>query len=374
MQPKMTEFNVPPHTTSTNQDQLQRPAAPTNAQVVTPSPESPLFTDEGIVSPKLQQFLLSLPAPDPETADTLSLDTYAKLLAGELNRNEFNTYLQETVFKKNAGKFSYELSGATPTEAQLKLLSELEFRGEVRVEPGTDFDTAIVWGGTLAAVESRISTLLEQNVNFARVVLLGTNKRELDKGEKTHGSETPQAMEAFLRRANERTGRNFIPASFPSTESEMMAFAWEALKPSALESLPAITIDTPGRTPDHLLAKYKHVPGTADTFGYLLLFARENGIVLGTRFIAASSQPHILRQTVDAEYKLLSVDYPFDLLAGIGRANEAASLTLYLQEVAKLVNTQHRIATSDVLHALHSDIVNAVSVLTVGVAKPGTAF
>lgn len=205
-------------------------------------------------------------------------------------------------------------------------------------------------------------------------MLLGTNTRILDKGDKTHTSETEAAMKDFLVRANIKTGRNFSPERLPLNEAEMIAFAWEALKPIELEDLPAITIDTPGRSPTDLLAKYKNVPGTADTFGYLLLFAMENNIDLGTRFIAASSQPHVLRQTVDAEFKLRSVEYPFELLCGVGRENSAASLTLYLQEIAKLVNTQFRISILDVLHSKHPDIVNATSVLTVGSDKPGFAF
>lgn len=211
-------------------------------------------------------------------------------------------------------------------------------------------------------------------MSFSRVVLLGTNTRILDKGEKTHSSETAVALQEFVVRANVKTGRNFTPASLPVNETEMIAFAWEALKPASLENMPVLTIDTPGRSPTDLLAKYKNVPGTADTFGYLLLFAKENRIDLGTRFVAASSQPHVLRQTVDAEFKFRAVEYPFDLLRGVGRVNTSASLTLYLQEIAKIVNTQFRISTLDVLHCKHPDIVNAPSVLTIGSKKAGYAF
>jgi hypothetical protein len=333
---------------------------PLRCSLVQPTPNSPLVTSNGAISPLVEQFLFSLPTPP-------QMQIFSSL-------RELDDYLQEAVFRKNAGKFSYELKGAQPTPEQCAILEQLGFIGEARVTPGTEFDTAVVWGGTLAAVEGRIQFLLDQGAIFARVVLLGTHARTLDKGEKTHPSETEAAMKEFLVRANAKTGRNLTVTSFPTNEAEMITFAWNALKPTALEDLPVLTIDTPGRRPEHLLAKYKPEPGTADTFYYLLLFARENGIDLGTRFIAASSQPHVLRQTVDAEFKLRAVEYPFDLLCGIGKENTSASLTLYLQEVAKLVNTQFRISTLDVLHSQHPDIVNAPSVLTVGSKKAGYAF
>jgi|GEM_PF-5126138 len=341
----MTNMKIQPASIS-QESSLTKPATPVNAGVVTPVPDSPLFNSTGLISAELQRFLLTLPRPDREKADPLTVEMYEKIENGNIALRELDRYLQEAVFKKNADKFSYELSGAQPTPEQIELLRKLGFCDEVRVEsPGIKFDTAIIWGGTLAAVEARITSLLEQPVDFSRTVLLGTNTRSLDKGEKTHASETEDAMRAFLERCNQKTRRNFCPERLPTNESEMVAFVWEAMKPSSLEHLPVITIDTPGRSPTDLLAKYKHVPGTADTFGYLLLFAKENKIDLGRRFIAASSEPHILRQTVDAEYKLRSVDYPFDVLSGIGRANSSASITLYLQEIAKLVNTQQRIAT-----------------------------
>lgn len=133
-----------------------RVSMPSRCSLVEPVPDSPLITEHGVISRQLQQFLLSLPRPARETADVLTEETFEKIEQGTITLRELNHYLQEAVFKKNADRFSYELTGVQPTPEQCALLEQLGFMGEARVAPGVEFDTAVVWGGTLAAVESRI--------------------------------------------------------------------------------------------------------------------------------------------------------------------------------------------------------------------------
>lgn len=255
-----------------------------------------------------------------------------------LSHHEVEGYLQAAFFRPHEAKFSFQVAqtGDTPSEEQLNAFRALGMVDKLTVAPTMHYDVGVIFGGLLGAVESRITNLLNQGCSFSSVALLGGQRklfadRELgDHLKKVIGDERYD----FLSQADQ----------LPKTEFEMMLCVWDSFtqRNRDLSRIPVIEVNSSLR-----VNKIKEAPGTPDTVVDLA-----NTLTCGLRvaglaatpssFILSSSQPHGVRQLEDFLSTMSSLSYPgLTTVDVVAYQREApASLTLYGQELAKLVHAQ----------------------------------
>jgi hypothetical protein len=204
------------------------------------------------------------------------------------------------------------------------------------VAPGQHYDCGVVFGGLLAAVQGRIQNLLKQKCSFSSIALLG--------GQRALFQDKEQG-EALKNVIGEQIYTELSTAgNLPRTELEMMMCVWESFRRSNpnFSSIPVVHVDSALR-----VGKVKEAPGTPDTVVDLV-----NTLTSGMRlpglesapgsFLLSSSQPHGIRQLEDFLSSMATLRYPNLTTADVvayEREGEA-SVTLYAQELAKLVHAQ----------------------------------
>ncbi|MCB0334849.1 MAG: hypothetical protein KDD62_01045, partial [Bdellovibrionales bacterium] len=248
-----------------------------------------LFDRRGQLTDFFRGVLATLPIRDPETGASF-IET-----ARGLDHRQIEDLLQDTFFKPNQAKFSYELvEGEKPTSEQQSAFDALGLSEALTIKPATPYDMGAVLGGTIMAVDLRTRFMLEQEPILASIALLG-GQRALD----VKGKETPEVIKRIL--GAEYFDELAASNALPKTEYTMMLCVWEAFcrRDEALREIPVIAIDSKLR-PDNV----KATPGTPET-----VIDLANILISGERipglsstpssFLLASSQPHGIRQRED---------------------------------------------------------------------------
>lgn len=294
-----------------------------------------LFDKHGTPTGLLKDALLALPLVNPHTGRHMVTELCEQGLFDHAHVEEM---LQNAFFKPNAAKFSFEIASdsVAPSEEQLRVFKKLGLIDAITVPAGQSYDTGVVPGGLLGAIDSRTRNLLEQGARLSSVALLGGQRKIIPSRES--GDALKKVIgEVYYKELEENH-------SLPETEFDLMQCVWESYcrRDESLRSVPVITINS-----DLRRGHIKEAPGTPETVVDLA-----NTLVSGFRvpglegapgtFLLSSSQPHTLRQREDflAAFALLS--YPgLEQVDVAGYSCPATtSLKLYGSEIAKLVHSQ----------------------------------
>jgi hypothetical protein len=297
---------------------------------------SALFQRNGELQEDFISLLKMLPLSD-KSSGTHLVDTLAEKVA--LNIHEIESALQAAFFKPNAALFSFEVAadGGTPSAEQILAFTRFGLIDEIRIQAGAQYDTGVVFGGLLAAIDGRSKFLLDQDASLSSIALLGGKRALIPERELGQALENVIGEVYFAELAQAGT--------LPTTEYELMLCVWESYcrKNPALKEIPVIAINS-----DLRLGHIKEAPGTPDTVVDLANTLTSGSSIAGlssapTTFLLASSQPHAIRQREDFVSAMALLNYPgLAQVDIVGYANQAnVSLKLYSQEVAKLVHAQY---------------------------------
>lgn len=294
-----------------------------------------LFSPSGEAQPEFVALLKHLPLIDKDTGvplvETLQRD-------GKLDLAEIESVLQRAFYKTNESKFSFEVAsdGAAPSDEQYAAFQKFGLVDEIRIQPGIKYDTGVVFGGLLGAINSRTKFLLDQNAELGSIALLGS-KRALF-GDRELGEALTKVIGAEYHEELKLTEKE------PKTEHELMLVVWEAFcrRDNALREIPVIAIDSRLR-----VGNIRVAPGTPETVVDLANTIVEAGAIPGLQnapssFLIASSQPHAFRQREDFVSSMAVLNFPgLQQVDVVGYATApTTSLKLFSQEVAKLVHAQ----------------------------------
>lgn len=294
-----------------------------------------LFNREGAPSKQLISALNAFPFKQVDGGRDLG-DLVEK---GELDHPQVEELLQQTFFRPTEAQFSFETAeqGAVPSDEQLSVIKSLGMVGELTVPHGSSYDTGVVFGGLLGAIDSRTNFMLQQKANLKSIALLGSERKIIEDRE---GGDKLQAVigDEYYRELEADT-------SLPKTEFEIMQCVWESYcrKDDSLRALPIIEVNSEMR-----LGKVKEAPGTPNTVVDLANTLTSGYQISGlgaapTSFLLASSQPFAARQREDFLTSMAVLMYPgLSEVSVVGYPPEnTPSVKLFGTEIAKWVHAQY---------------------------------